>query len=554
MGIDADSVPGAGVLRSGAQIGEDVIHRFGDCELDTARFELRRAGRAQQMEPQVYRLLLHLVENRDRVVTRQELNDVVWNGRIVTEAALGSRIKDVRRAIGDSGKSQTRIRTVQRTGYRFVAPVSSDESEAARLGARAGDVSEVVSTADHLDGLELTLPIQPSVAVLPFRTVHGDPTHWEFADGLTHDITTRIAQARWLFVVARGSAFKFRSGPYDARDVGRALGVRYVVQGHVQISGNRISVHAVLSDCAESRERWAHGFHRKLNDICEMQDEIAETIVGSVESEIEHSERERAALQTPAGLDAWSAYHRGCWHMYRFAPADYDQAEYFFRLCSELDPQAARAYAGLSFIHWQRAFLELTSDRSAELDRALACAERCLTVDPREPLGHWALGRALLLRCDVDQAVDELELAAAANPSFAVGQYSLAFALMHRAESARSNEVVAKARRLSPYDPLTFAMFAVRAQNLAVVGNYAEAAALASRAARQPNAHYQVTAIGAYCSLLAGREQTAKDLYARVLSVRPTYTAKDFFRAFPMQNDTQIAVIDRTFRRLEALR
>lgn len=530
-----------------------MIYRFGNCELDTARYELRRAGRAQQIEPQVYRLLLHLVENRDRVVTRQELNDAVWNGRIVTDAALSSRIKDARRVIGDSGKSQAQIRTVQRTGYRFAATVLPDES-AAPLNASAGNVDEIVSTADHLDGLDLTFPNQPSVAVLPFRACAGDPTHREFADGLTHDVITRIARTRWLFVIARGSAFKFRSGPYEARDVGRALGVRYVVQGHVQVSGNRINVHTVLADSVDSRERWAECFQRKLDDIFAIQDEIAEVIVGSVESEIEHSERQRAVLTTPAGLDAWSAYHRGCWHMYRFTPADYDQAEHFFQLCSELDPQAARAYAGLSFIHWQRAFLELTSDRSAELDRALACAERCLTVDPREPLGHWALGRALLLRCDVDQAVDELEIAASANPSFAVGQYSLAFALMHTAQSARSNEVVAKARRLSPYDPLTFAMFAVRAQNLVATGDYAEAAALASRAARQPNSHYQVTAIGAYCSLLAGREQTAKDLYARVLSVRPQYTAQDFFRAFPMQNDAQIALIGRTFRRLEALR
>jgi len=431
-----------------------MIYRFGGCEIHTARFELRRNGAVEPVEPQVFQLLVHLIENRDRVVTRAELYDSLWSGRIVTEAALNSRIKAARAAVGDDGRTQSHIRTFHRRGYRFVAAVEQPEATpaAARSSAEA-DVERIVAERDTLDDLELTLPERPSVAVLPLRVSGDSGARGILADGLAHDIITQIARARWLFVVARSSAFKFRAGPYDARDIGRALGVRYVVQGEVQFLGNGVGVHVTLSDATTATERWAEHFERKLDDIVAIQAEVAEAIVGAVEAEIEHAERERSVLKASSSLDAWSAYHRGCWHMYRFTPLDYDQAEQFFLRSIALDPTAPRAYAGLSFTHWQRAFLGLTRDRATEERRALELAQQSLALDPRDPLGHWALGRAYLLRHDLDQAVDELRNAVALNPSSAVGQYTLAYGLMQTGEAARSNEIVAKVRR--PLAPTT---------------------------------------------------------------------------------------------------
>jgi TolB-like protein/DNA-binding winged helix-turn-helix (wHTH) protein/Flp pilus assembly protein TadD len=530
-----------------------MIYRFGEYELDASRFELRRRGRADAIEPQVYELLLYLIQNRHRLVTRADLNRAIWNGRIVADSTVNSRIKAVRRAVGDNGKSQSLIRTFPRLGYRFIAEVT--ERRPARLMAvnARRDVARIVAAGDNLDQLELTLPGRPSVAVLPFRPAGPRAVHSLLADGLTQDVISQLGRARWLFVAARGSTFQFRVGPYEPRDIGRALGVRYVVQGDVHMLASKIGVYATLCDATTGIELWADHFECNVRDAVEIQQQIAENIVGLVEAEIEQAERERSLLKMPEGLDAWSAYHRGCWHMYRFTPEDFNQAEHFFRRSVELDPSAPRAYAGLSFIHWQRAFLELTRDRATEERLALELAQQSLAADPRDPLGHWALGRAYLLQADLDQAVDELEASVAINPSSAVGQYSLAYVLMQLGEQTRSLDANGKARRLSPYDAMTFAMYACRAANLKFIGNYPEAADFATRAARQPNTHYHVVAIAAVCNVLANRREAAKAHYARLLAAHPHYSCADYLTAFKHRPDQHVALIRRAFAQLEAL-
>ncbi len=529
-----------------------MIYQFGDYELDASRFELRHRGRAQAVEPQVYALLLYLIQNRDRLVTRDDLNRAIWNGRIVAASTVNSRIKAARHAVGDDGKSQSRIRTFPRMGYRFVAEVTAlRPNRSVSVDARS-DVDRIVAAGDKLDELELTLPDRPSVAVLPFRMADARAASGLLADGLTRDIISQLGRARWLFVAARGSTFQFRVGPYDPRDIGRALGVRYVVQGDIHILGNRVGVYATLADAATGVELWADHFECKVQEVVEIQQRIAEDIVGLVEAEIEQAERERSLLRAPEGLDAWSAYHRGCWHMYRFTPKDFDQAEHFFRRSLELDPKAPRAYAGLSFIHWQRAFLELTRDRTTQERLALDLAYQSLAADPRDPLGHWALGRAYLLQNDLDQAVDELDVSVAINPSSAVGQYSLAYVLMQLGDTTRSLDTNGKARRLSPYDAMTFAMYACRAANLKFLGRYDEAAEFATRAARQPNTHYHVVAIAAVCNVLADRREAAKAHYARLLEAHPGYTSADYLTAFKHRPDEHVELIRRAFAELEA--
>jgi TolB-like protein/Tfp pilus assembly protein PilF len=532
---------------------ESVIYRFGEYELDTSRFELRHCSLVKAIEPQVYELLLYLIRNRDRLVTRADLNQTIWNGRVVTDSTVNSRVKAARRAVGDDGTSQSLIRTFPRMGYRFIAEAT--EHRPVRLMAvdAPGDVARIVEASDNLDNLKLALPNRPSVAVLPFRPVGVRAVHNLLADGLTQDVISQLGRARWLFVAARGSTFKFRVGPYDPRDIGAALGVRYVVQGDVHILANKVAVYATLADATTGGELWADHFESNIQEVAEIRQQIAEHIVGLVEAEIEQAERERSLLKTPEGLDAWSAYHRGCWHMYRFTPRDFDQAEHFFRHSLKLDPDAPRAYAGLSFIHWQRAFLELTRDRNREERLALELAQQSLAVDPRDPLGHWALGRAYLLQADLDQAVDELKASVAINPSSAVGQYSLAYVLMQLGETTRSLDANGKARRLSPYDAMTFAMYACRAANLKFLGQYPEAADFATRAARQPNTHYHVVAIAAVCNILAERREAAKAHYARLLAAHPGYTCADYLTAFKHRPAKHSALIRRAFSELEAL-
>lgn len=530
-----------------------MIYQFERYELDASRFELRHQGRAVAVEPQVYAVLLYLIENRHRLVTRDDLNRAIWSGRVVTAATVNSRIKAARRAIGDDGKSQASIRTFPRMGYRFIAEVTEHRPKRLMSDDARSDVARIVAAGESLDALELTLPDRPSVAVLPFRLTSTRAASGLLADGLTQDVISQLGRARWLFVAARGSTFRFRSGPYDPRDIGRALGVRYVVQGDVHILASRIGVYASLADATTGVELWADHFECNLQDVVEIQQQLAEQLVGLVEAEIEQIERERSLLKSPESLDAWSAYHRGCWHMYRFTPKDFDVAEHFFRRSLALDPKAPRAYAGLSFIHWQRAFLELTRDRATQERLALELAQQSLAADPRDPLGHWALGRAYLLQSDLEQAVDELDVSVGINPSSAVGQYSLAYVLMQLGDTTRSLAANDKARRLSPYDAMTFAMYACYAANLKLVGRYEEAAEFATRAARQPNTHYHVVAIAAVCNVLAERPEAAKAHYARLLAAYPGYTCADYLTAFKHRPEKNAALIRRAFAKLEAL-
>ena len=533
-----------------------MILRFGDCEIDTARRELRRGGEAQVVEPQVYRLLLLLLENRHRVVTRNELLESIWKGRIVSDAAVNSRIKAARAVVGDDGRVQACIRTLHREGYRFVAAVHETSSQPGLVAAEPdvpADVRQIVASAETLDNLDLSLPSQTSVAILPFQFTGSRPSGQLLADGLTHDVITQLARAGWLFVASRGSTFQFRAGPYDARAVGRALGVRYVAQGRVQLIGRRIRVQATLADGSDGSETWGDSFQRPIDDIFEVQQEISEVIAGAMESRIEHLERRRALLKAPANLGAWEAYHRGCWHMYRFTPAAHELAEQFFLQSIALDPNSPRAYAALSFVHWQRAFLERVPDRAAESARTMELAQQSLSLDAYDPMGHWAVGRAHLLEGDVQQAVDELEISVRLNSSSAVGQYSLAYAVMQLGDPDRSIEIVGKARRLSPFDPMTFAMFGVRAQNLSFLGRHEESATFASRAANQPNSHYHVVAVGAYCNVLAGLDGEALTLYRRVKAARPEYSINDFLRAFRLRRPEHVDMTKRAFKQLEQM-
>jgi TolB-like protein/DNA-binding winged helix-turn-helix (wHTH) protein/Tfp pilus assembly protein PilF len=530
-----------------------MIYQFNDYELDPSCFELRHQGHAETIEPQVYALLLYLVQNRHRLVTRTELNRAIWSGRIVADSTLNSCIKAARRSVGDNGNDQVLIRTFPRLGYRFIAEVTECHSGRSPSRSARDDVDRIVAAGDRLDELELTLPDRPSVAVLPFLMVDARPRSRLLADGLSQDVTSQLGRARWLFVAARGSTFRFRAGPYDPCDIGRALGVRYVIQGDVRILGKRIGVSVSLADGTTGAEVWANHFESDVQDVIEIQQRLAEEIVGLVEAEIEQAERERSLLRSPESLDAWSAYHRGCWHMYRFTAKDFDHAEHFFRQSLKLDPKAPRAYAGLSFVHWQRAFLELTRDRATQEQLALDLAHQSLAADSRDPLGHWALGRAYLLRNDLDQAVDELEESVAMNPSSAVAQYSLAYSLMQLGETTRSLDSNGKARRLSPYDSMTFAMYACYASNLKLIGRYSEAADFATRAARQPNTHYHVVAIASVCNVLADRREAAMAHYQRLLAAHPGYTSADYLTAFRHRPDEHVDLIRRAFAQLEAL-
>jgi TolB-like protein len=530
-----------------------MLHRFVDCELDTARFELRRGGQPVEVEPQVLKLLIHLVENRDRVVTRAELNKIVWQQRGVSDGALNTRVKTARRLVGDDGRSQAMIKTVHRQGYRFVADVDSVAVPELSAHSRSRLAISLEPNFPALAAAEVGDPGQPSLVVLPLETLGDADGLALLARGLTQDLTTRLARTRALFVIAHGTACRFDSPPYDVRVVGDMLGVRYVVQGSVQIDGKGLKATVSLASAAKRQEIWSEQYRCPVTEFLRSQEEVAQMIAGVVAAEVERSEQRRSLLLPSSSLDAWSAFHRGCWHMYRFRAEDLDEAERWFRLSITREPTLPRPYAGLSFVDFTRAFLDIAPDRSAAMQRAIEYGLRSTAVDPRDAMGHWALGRAHLLAGDLGGAETALNNAIELNPSYASAHYSLGWVHMQAGEHGLCHGDIAAARRLSPFDPLTFAMLGVGALNLAMMGKADEACELSLRSVQQPNAHYLSLIFAAVSLALGGRRSAARDLLSRGRAQRPNFGAADFLRTFRFKHAEDARLIRDAFNSLRSV-
>jgi TolB-like protein/DNA-binding winged helix-turn-helix (wHTH) protein/Flp pilus assembly protein TadD len=517
-----------------------VLFSFADRTMDVDRRELRWGGEPVAVEPQVFDLLVYLIQNRDRVVSKDDLIASVWSGRIVSDSTLTSRITAARKAVGDSGDAQQLIRTIARKGIRFVGDVHEGAASPAGAEARALTPSPVAPSSEPAgvaagsdgDTLVLSASRRASVAVMPFTDLDAaKAVPGGSADGLAHDVITRLAKLRSLFVIAQGTVFALRDRCVAPEEAGRMLSVDYVVGGSVRRRGNRLTVTVELAEARTARIVWAEVFDRELDDAFLVLDEIGDRIVASIDHEIEMIERNRAVLKPPNSLDAWEAYHRGLWHMYRFNKPDNDKARHFFETAARLDPTFSRAHAGLSFTHWQNAF-QGWAEREGEIERAYAAAGQSLMADDRDPAAHWAMGRALWLSGRQDQSVAELEQAVDLSPNFALGHYTLAF--VHSTSGDPSAAITAsdRSRALSPFDPLLFGMLASRAMALVRLGRFEEAADWAVKAAARPNAHAHILAIAALCLALAGRPDEARVHLTAIRQAHPSYGFADFLAAF----------------------
>ncbi|MEO7644143.1 MAG: winged helix-turn-helix domain-containing protein [Burkholderiaceae bacterium] len=467
----------------------------------------------------MFNLLAYLVQHRDRIVPRQELLDSLWRGKVVSESALSSCVKAARHAIGDNGEDQRCIATIQGRGYRFIASVGKPTQTA---------LYELVPPDENTG----TRPRRASVAVMPFAQLTAtSDSRGGTADALAHDIITRLAQLRSLFVIAQGTVFALSERNVDPRDAGRLLNVDYIVSGTVRHHGVHLIVTTELTETTTARIIWTEIFDSQLSNALFILDEIGSKIVAHIASEIETSERNRAILRPPNSLDAWEAHHRGLWHMYRFTQDDNELARRFFETAVKLDPTFSRAYAGLSFTHFQNAF-QGWAVREREIDRAFAAAGQSLFVDERNPAAHWAMGRALWLRGHDAQSVVELEQAIDLSPSFALGHYTLAFVQAQAGDPLAAIAASDYSRLLSPYDPLLFGMLGARAIALVRLGHFDEAADWAVKAAARPNAHIHILAVAAFSLALAGSFEAARVHVDGIRKRAPDYSLRNFLEAF----------------------
>jgi len=504
-----------------------MIYQFGPFELDLSTVELRAGGEASKLEPQVFALLALLIENRDRVVSKDEIIEKVWEGRVVSDAALSSRIKSARQALGDDGQAQRFIKTIHRVGFRFVGEIRAYR---AAQSCAAPEVGTVLTQLEKV--------FRPSIAVLPFRLIGADSRYASFAHALPDELITELSRLRWLFVTARGSSFRLRVPDAEIADIGKMLGVRYCLSGAIELTGPTLNITVELVDTLDGGIVWAERFSGRIDDVHAMREGIRSRVITALDIRIPLHEAARARLGVPEDLDAWAAYHLGLQHIYRFNRGDNAVAGRLFEHAVKLDPHFARAQAGLSFVHQQTAFMRYTDDIGGEALLARRFAERGLELDPLDPFVNFTMGRSYWLTGDLDSGLGWLERATDVSPNYAQGIYARAWteALAGRALEGRKH--VDLAMLLSPIDPLHYAMLATRSFTHMVLGEDAAAADWAERAARSPGAHVLIAMIATAAHELNGDRARAAGWAANVRERNNTLTCEDFCRAFPMKSDT----------------
>jgi adenylate cyclase len=327
------------------------------------------------------------------------------------------------------------------------------------------------------------LPDKPSIAVLPFDNMSGDPEQEYFSDGITEDIITALSKVHWLFVIARNSTFTYKGAAVDVIRVARELGVRYVVEGSVRKVANKIRVTAQLVDGATGNHVWADRYDRELDDIFALQDEITETVVGRIATEVGTSEMDRARRKPPANLDAWELYQRGLWHSYKVTKEDNEEARNLFHQAVDRDPNFALAHGGIAYTCYLEVLHGFGENPAECLVEGQAAGEQAIALDDKDGFSHYALGRILSMVGQGGRAVAELEKSVALNPSFAHGYFGLGSTLVWYGRAAEGIPMLDMAMRLSPHDPLLWAMQTFRASSCFNLENYDGAAEWARKAA-----------------------------------------------------------------------
>jgi len=532
-------------------MGELLDFRFADFEIDVARHELRRAGAVVHIEPQVFDLIVLLVKNRERIVSKDELIEAIWQGRIISEAALSSRISAARRALGDSGNDQSLIRTLHKRGFRFVGDVEEVAAAAAVAAAEAAAAQPAAKDAPQLvpSAEPLPLPDKPSIAVLPFQNMSRDPDQEYFADGLTEDIITGLSRQRWFFVIARNSSFTFKGQAVDVRDVAAQLGVRYVLEGSVRKAENRVRVTGQLIDAANGNHLWAERYDRELADIFALQDEITTRVIGSVGPQILVAEAARVRRKPPQSIDAWDLVMQAVPHMWRMSVQEHGRAQELLQQAVDLDPNYAHAHALLGWTYITMFNLDTRRPIGEFTNKALAAGARAVMLDDDEPWAHLVVGLGHARQRRSQLAFRHLTKSVELNPSFALGHAGLGYALGVGGQPESGLQALEEALRLSPRDPF-LAVYAptVRYMSLFALQRYEEAIAVCrSTVALHPH-HAGAWRLMTVSLGMLERTDEAKEALVRTLTMQPDLSSAH------VANDTVYSDPDVRARFLEGLR
>ncbi|WGF90202.1 winged helix-turn-helix domain-containing tetratricopeptide repeat protein [Marinivivus vitaminiproducens] len=480
---------------------------FADYVLDPERRELTRGSRAIAIGPQVFDLLLYLVLNRERVVSKDDLLDAVWKGRIVSESTLTSHINAVRKAIGDNGEVQRLVRTIARKGFRFVGDVEERPPHSAF--DRRPALDDVGSREGRAPAL--ALPDKPSIAVLPFLNLSGDPGQDYFTDGVVEDVITALSRVRWLFVIARNSSFTYKGKAVDVREVGRDLGVRYLLEGSLRKAADRVRITGQLIDATSGAHLWAEHFEGNLDNIFELQDRLAETVVGAIGPQLERAEIERSKRKPTGSLNAYDYYLRGMASLHRGTQQAVDEALPAFRKAIEFDPEYSSAYGMAAWCYFWRKVNGWSADTEQEIVEGARLARAAVEYGKDDAVALARGGHALAhLVSDIDGGVALIDRALTLNPNLAAAWFLGGFLRVWRGEPDDAIERFVHAMRLSPLDSEMYRMQAGVAMAHLLAGRPDAASTWAEKACRELPTFLMAFGILAAAHAIAGRNEDAQ--------------------------------------------
>lgn len=413
--------------------------QFGRFRLNLDRHELSRDGAAVRLGSRALDILCELVAAEGRLVTKDELMARVWPGTVVEENAIQVHVSVLRKLLDEGNDGPSLLTTVAGRGYRFARPLQ--KAPEARGGA---------------ESLDAALSGKPSIAVLPFANLSGDAEQEYFADGITEDIITDLSHSRWFLVIARNSSFAFKGQALDARRISSALGVRYLLEGSVRRSGERVRINARLVDAAEDSQLWAQRYEAKLSDLFAVQDEITQSVAGAIEPELLKTEGLRAARRRSEQLTAWDLVRQGTWQFHQVTRATHFLARELFRKAVALDPQLAEAHMWLGRVNESIAGYGWSANPAADLREAVQSSLRGVRLDERDPYGHYALSMSYLFSGALEQAMQAAERAAELSPSFALAHLGVGMARLYAGDAAGAVRPLERGLRLNPFDPQNF--------------------------------------------------------------------------------------------------
>ena len=516
---------------------------FGDYALDVDRRELTRGSELISIGPQVFDLLVYLVQNRERVVSKHDLLEAVWCGRAVSESTLTSHINFARKAVGDNGEDQNLIRTVARKGFRFAGTVREERASPDR--APAIPTFEAVKPNP-----ELALPDKPSIAVLPFQNMSGDPEQDYFADGVVEDIIAALSRMRWLFVIARNSSFTYKGRAVDVKQVGRELGVRYVLEGSMRKVGNRVRIAGQLIDSSSSTNLWADRFEGALEDIFDLQDQVTVSVVGAIAPRLEQAEMERAKRKPTESLDAYDYYLRGMASYYLRTREGIDKALPLFQQAIAVDPCFASAYGMAAWCYAWRKINGWMTDRVRETAETERLARRAAELGPDDAVALSRAAHALtFVLGNHDDAATLVDRALMLNPNLAGAWYASGWVRVWLGETDTAINHFAHAMRLSPLDPHSIGMQAGTAFAHFLAGRHDEASHWAQQALWEQTNYLTTLLIAAASYALAGRSGDAQRITARICELHPAMRVTNIKDWAPFRQPEHLAAIENGLRK-----